>query len=76
MFMTIYNENNSIKLEKSTSDLKPLNPTVQEKRFAHQSKGPQHRKSLNIGQAQFHETQAYNDAVKDIPAFLEVVIWV
>lgn len=52
------------------------NPPVQEKRFAHQSKGPQHRKSLNIGQAQFHETQAHDDAVKDIPAFLEVVIWV
>lgn len=44
--------------------------------WTHQSEGSEHRQSLYIGQPQLHQTQAHNEAIKDIPALLEVVVWV
>ena len=40
----------------------------------HQSEGPEHRQSIYIGQAELHQTEADDDAVKDVPALLEVVV--
>lgn len=42
----------------------------------YQTEGAQHRQVSHAGQAQLHETEDNNDAVKDIPALLEVVVWV
>lgn len=41
---------------------------------SYQPKGPQHRQALYISQAQLHQTQTNNDAVKDVPARLEIVV--
>lgn len=43
-------------------------------RFSHQSKGSQDRQALDVREAELHETEANNDAVKDVPSLLEVVV--
>lgn len=40
----------------------------------YQSEGSQDRQPLYIGETQLHQTEANNDAVKDIPALLEVIV--
>lgn len=42
----------------------------------YQTEGTQHRQVAHAGQAQLHETEDDDDAVEDIPALLEVVVWV
>lgn len=44
--------------------------------ITHQSEGSEHRQPLYIRQPQLHQTQAHNEAIKDIPALLEVVVWI
>ncbi len=44
--------------------------------ITHQSEGSEHRQPLYISQPQLHQTQAHNEAIKDIPALLEVVVWI
>lgn len=46
--------------------------TVQD--FCYQSERSQDRQPLHIGETQLHQTEANNDAVKDVPALLEVVV--
>lgn len=41
---------------------------------SYQSKGPEHRQAFHIGQAELHQAQANDDAVKDVPTLLEVVV--
>lgn len=41
---------------------------------SYQTEGPEHRQAFYIGQAQLHQTQANNNAVKDVPTLLEIVI--
>lgn len=44
------------------------------KDFCYQSERSQDRQPLYIGETQLHQTEADNDAVKYIPALLEVVV--
>ena len=44
--------------------------------MTHQSEGAQHRKALYVRQGQLHQTQRYDEAVKTVPALLEVVVGV
>lgn len=43
-------------------------------RSVYQSEGSQDRQALDIGEAELHQTEANDDAVKDVPALLEVVV--
>lgn len=49
-------------------------PTVGPGRY--QTEGTQHRQVAHARQAQLHEAEDDDDAVEDIPALLEVVVWV
>lgn len=40
----------------------------------YQSEGTQHRQSLYVWEAQLHQAETDNDAVKDIPSLLKVVV--
>lgn len=42
----------------------------------YQAEGAQHREPLHIGQPQLHQAQRDDDAVKDVPALLEVLVGV
>lgn len=42
----------------------------------YQTEGTQHRQVAHARQAQLHEAEDDDDAVEDIPALLEVVVWV
>lgn len=41
---------------------------------SYQPKGPQHRQAFYVGQAQLHQTQTNNNAIKDVPTLLEIVV--
>ena len=43
---------------------------------SHQSERPEHRQALYIGQAELHQTQTDDDAVKYVPSLLKVVVGV
>lgn len=40
----------------------------------HQTEGPENRQPLDICKPQLHKTQSDNDAVKNVPANLEIVV--
>lgn len=40
----------------------------------YQAEGAEHREPLHIGQAQLHQAQGDDDAVKDVPALLEILV--
>lgn len=40
----------------------------------YQSKWTQHTEAFNVRQAKLHEAEAHDDAVKDVPASLEVIV--
>jgi hypothetical protein len=42
----------------------------------YQSEGPENGQSFHVGQAQLHEAEAHDDAVKDVPTLLEIVVWI
>lgn len=42
--------------------------------WSYQSERPEHREAFYVGQAKLHETETDDDAVEDVPAFLEVVV--
>lgn len=42
----------------------------------YQSEGSENGQSLHIGQAQLHEAEAHDDAVKYVPTLLEIVVGV
>ena len=43
---------------------------------SYQTEGAEHRQALDVGQTQLHEAEGHDDAVKDVPAHLEVVVGV
>lgn len=41
---------------------------------SYQPEGPQHRQAFYVGQAQLHQTQTNDNAVKDVPTLLKIVV--
>lgn len=41
---------------------------------SYQPKGPQHGQAFYVGQTQLHQTQTNDNAVKDVPTLLEIVV--
>lgn len=41
---------------------------------SYQSEGPEHRQAFNISQAKLHQTETNNNAIKDVPTLLEVIV--
>lgn len=42
----------------------------------YQTEGPQHRQAALLGRAQLHQAHGDDDAVKDVPSLLEVIVGV
>lgn len=49
---------------------------MQRKVNAHQTEGPENGQTLDISEAQLHQTECDDDAVENVPAHLEVVVGV
>lgn len=42
--------------------------------WSYQSEGPEYRQPFNVSQAKLHQAEANNNAIKDVPALLEVIV--